>query len=270
MTGILTVLGCGGSSGVPKIGNDWGKCDPAEPRNQRSRASVIIQNGEDKIVIDTGADFRMQMNRENIGGVSAVFYTHSHSDHISGMDDLRPLRDKNKSVIPIFGTRETIEYLQSRFDYMFRDIPPYYPTVVVPHIWEAHDLNKKKVFGSTEYVAFEQDHQGLVSLGFRFGDIAYSTDMVNLDDRAIDTLQGVKTWVADGNNLFSDSMGPHASLERLQELNERIGVETIYVTHLKNNLDYNFVNENLPKGYRCCFDGLKIQFDGTVLNDHAR
>jgi phosphoribosyl 1,2-cyclic phosphate phosphodiesterase len=269
MTGVLTVLGCGGSSGVPKIGNDWGKCDPNEQRNLRSRASVVVQNGADTIIVDTGADFRMQMNRENIADASAVFYTHSHSDHINGMDDLRPLRDKRKAAIPIFGMPETMEYLQARFDYMFKDIPPYYPTVVIPHTWSEQDLYKKQVCGNTEYVAFEQDHEGIRSLGFRFGDIAYSTDMVNLNDRAIAAMQGVKTWVADGNNLFSDSMGPHASLARLQELNERIGVETIYVTHLKNNLDYNFVNQNLPKGYRCCFDGLKIQFDGTVLNDHA-
>lgn len=270
MTGILTVLGCGGSSGVPKIGNDWGKCNPHEPRNQRSRASVAVENGTDTIIIDTGPDFRLQMNRENIKDASAVFFTHVHSDHVNGIDDLRPLRDRRSEPIPIYGAPDVISYLQIRFDYMFRDIPPYYPKVVVPRFWQPEDLCRPQRCGGTDYIVFEQNHEATTSLGFRFGDVAYSTDMANLDGEAIEVLKGVKVWIADGNNLFSDGLGPHANLERLQHLNEKIGAELIFTTHLKNNLDYNEVNARLPKGYRCCFDGLKVDFTGRVLNDdHA-
>ena len=268
MTGVLTILGCGGSAGVPKIGNDWGACDPSEPRNYRSRASVLIRNGEDTIVIDTGADFRSQMNRENVTELSAVLYTHIHSDHVNGIDDLRAYRQRSAKPVPIYSTHENIIYLQARFDYMFHDLLPYYPTALTAHVWSPDDLYKPVRIGQTEFTVFEQDHEGLKTLGFRFGDIAYSTDMVTLGPRAVDVLKGIRTWVADGNNFYVEGdPGPHANKVNLDALNEQIGAETIYITHLKNNLDYRFLRRELPKGYKAAFDGLKITFDGTALND---
>lgn len=267
--GTLTVLGCGGSTGVPVIGNDWGSCDPSEPRNLRTRASIAVQKGAQTIVVDTGADFRSQINRENIKTVSAVFYTHSHSDHINGIDDLRPFRNRTKTPVPVYAMPDVIEYLETRFDYMFRDGLPYYPRALEPHVWTPDAVGSEQDCNGISYRIFRQDHEGMLTLGFRFGDVAYSTDMVNLDDAAIEVLRGVKIWIADGNNLFVDMLGPHANLKRLQELNEKIGAELVYATHLKNNLDYRTMLRDLPQGFRPAFDGLKMTLDGQVLNDDA-
>ena len=267
MTGILTVLGCGGSSGVPKVGNDWGKCDPAEPRNNRTRPSIAVQNNDDTIIVDTGPDFREQLNRERISDVTAVFYTHLHSDHVNGMDDLRAIRDRYKRLIPIYGTEDTLSLLQLRFGYMFEQVSDLYPAVVKPHTITSVDLCRTRRIGTTDYTLFLQDHMNITSLGFRFGDVGYSTDMANLEDDAIAVLRGVKIWIADGTNLYLDTPGPHANLPRLLELNEKIGAETIYLTHMKNNLDYQTLCRELPAGFKPGFDGLKIQLDGTVLND---
>ncbi len=267
--GILTVLGCGGSSGVPRIGNDWGVCDPAEPRNTRTRASVVIQNGADAILIDTGPDLRIQMNREEIKNVTHVFYTHVHSDHVNGIDDLRGYYHLTKKPIPVYSTADNIMYLQERFDYMFRDLPPYYPMALAPNLWTEGDLYKTQRVGQTDFTVFQQDHEGMKTLGFRFGDVAYSTDMMNLEDAAIDVLRGVKVWIADGNNYYFENMGPHANKARLEELNAKIGADLVYITHMKNNIDYRALRADVPPGYRVAFDGLKIRLDGTVLNDDA-
>jgi len=269
MTAVLTVLGCGGSAGVPRIGNDWGKCDPTEPRNARTRASVIVQNDQQAVLVDTGPDFRFQMNRENIKTVSAVLYTHVHADHVNGIDDLRSIRGHGTHKIPIYSSSDVIEYLKDRYDYMFRDIMPYYPAVLEPHIWGQNEFCSVMQVCGVPITVFEQDHQGSVSLGFRFGDVGYSTDMVNLNRQAIDALRGIRIWIADGNNFYSDDKGPHANKSRLEELNAQIGAETIYITHLKNNLDYQSLCRDLPHGFKPAFDGLQVKLDGTVLNDHA-
>ena len=267
--GILTVLGCGGSSGVPRIGNDWGKCDPHEPRNRRTRASIMVQSGDDTLIVDTGVDFREQLNREDVRAVSAVIYTHTHSDHVNGIDDLRVLRNRQGYDIPIYGTADTLETLKARFDYMFEETSVLYPAAVIPHTIELHLLGMQQTIGGTEYIPFLQDHMNMMSLGFRFGDVGYSTDMADLDDTAIAALKGVKVWIADGTNLYLDIPGPHANMQRLQDLNAKIGAEIVYLTHMKTNLDYQTLRRELPSGMRPAFDGLKIQLDGKVLNDEG-
>lgn len=255
---------------MPKIGNDWGKCDPAEPRNRRSRPSIMVQNGPDTIIVDTGVDFREQLNRENITSVSAVLYTHLHSDHVNGIDDLRVLRDRERRDIPIYGTADTLALLQVRFDYMFEQVSDLYPAVVIPHTISPQDIGKELKIGTTSYTPFLQDHMNMMTLGFRFGDVGYSTDMANLDDVAINALKGVKVWIADGTNLYLDTPGPHANMPRLLELNAKIGAEIVYLTHMKTNLDYQTLCRDLPPGMRPAFDGLKIQLDGKVLNDEGQ
>lgn len=168
----------------------------------------------------------------------------------------------------VYSTEENILYLQNRFDFMFQNLPPYYPTALVPNIWEKAALYKPAI-SNTCLRFFEQDHEGIKTLGFRFGDVTYSTDMVNLEQAAIDVLRGVKVWVADGNNFYIDTAGPHANRAILDRLNARIGAENVYITHMKNNLDYQTLKRDLPPGYRAAFDGLKIQLDGTILNDDA-
>jgi phosphoribosyl 1,2-cyclic phosphate phosphodiesterase len=269
-TPFLTILGCSDSCGVPRIGGDWGKCDPHEKRNNRMRPCVAVQSKTTTIVVDTGPDFRHQLTRENILSVDAILYTHSHSDHVNGIDECRPLHDRFKRRVPLYMMQETLTELQARFSYLFKQSSQYYPPVVEPHILPPEAIGARQFIGDLEYVPFLQDHGTMHSLGFRFGDIAYSTDMSDLGSAAIETLKGIKVWVADGANLYWKDSILHPTLERVLELQEKIGVPQIYLTHMKYDLDYKTLCDTLPAGIRPCFDGLKIALDGTVLNDDAR
>jgi len=262
MTLKVTVLGCGNSTGVPAVGNFWGKCDPNEPKNRRTRPSICLQTAETTIVIDTGADFREQMNRENITNLDAVLYTHAHGDHVSGIDDLRSFNFRNKCLTPVYGDQATLEELERRFYYLFQggdsDI---YPAVLRPHIIDSKDFGEAHIIGDIEFIPFEQDHGTVKSVGYRFGDFAYSTDILDLNHEAIETLKGVQTWIVDGAGYTSDTNPVHASFEKIFQLNEQIGAENVYFTSLSLIMDYRIMCDELPSGYEPAFDGLSLSFN---------
>lgn len=252
------MLGCGDSRGTPRIGNDWGKCDPNEPKNIRTRPSVCVRTAATTIIIDTGPDFKQQINREDIKNIDAILYTHAHSDHVNGLDDLTPLYHLNKKQIPIYLTQESYDEAKLRFNYIFEQQSPIYPVTVEAHIWAASDYGKKHQIGDISFTFFSQDHGDMETLGYRFGDVAYSTDVINLDDKALDALKGIKTWIVDGANLYIDNPIIHLNLKKILAYNERIGAEKIYVMHIKNNLDYQTLCRELPDYIRPAYDGLKI------------
>jgi phosphoribosyl 1,2-cyclic phosphate phosphodiesterase len=258
MTLKITILGCGNSAGVPAIGNHWGNCDPDEPKNRRSRPSIGVQSSTTTLVIDTGPDLREQINRENIQQVDAVLYTHAHGDHVCGIDDLRVLRLRTKKLIDIYGNKATIDELQLRFDYLFRERAAIYPEVLVPHIFTASNLNKSHTIGDVSFIPFEQDHGTCKSLGYRFGDLAYSTDVVNLDQRALDTLQGIKTWIVDGSGYKLEKNLVHLTLNQLYALNEIVKAERVILTHLTPAMDYRKLLIELPEGYEPAYDGMTL------------
>jgi phosphoribosyl 1,2-cyclic phosphate phosphodiesterase len=260
MTYKITILGCGDSGGVPRIGNDWGLCDPLEPKNRRTRPSIIVERRNTRIVVDTGPDFGLQMTRQNIKTVDAVLYTHAHSDHILGMDELRHITYRVKKKLPIFLDEATYGSLVKRFEYLFVQSSSFYPAVVDPVFIKPESLGQVHTFQDIDFVPFTQDHgQGNHSLGFRFGDIGYSTDMVDLDENAISVLKGVKIWIADcadyghGDNIL------HADFKKVLALNQSIGAEHVYLTHLKMFYDYNKMKSELPDGYEPLYDGLTIE-----------
>lgn len=265
MTAIVTMLGCGNSAGVPQIGNEWGKCDPSNPKNMRTRPSLAVTTDNTTLIIDTGPDFRAQMNRENLTNLNAVLYTHAHGDHVHGIDDLRVWHDRQKRRIPVYGNAATIKELQQRFHYIFETNTPLYPSVVEPHIWTDHDFGIRQTIGDIDFTVFEQDHGYLKTLGFRFGDVGYSTDMANLEQPAIDTLRGIKTWIADGANFHMQTVFVRANMDRLMELNTQIGAEKIILTHMPNYLDYATMMRELPDLFRPGYDGLKIAMTGEIL-----
>lgn len=261
MTDItITILGCGDSAGVPRIGGDWGNCDPHNSRNRRTRPSILVQSATTTIIVDTGPDFHLQLTRENIKTVDAVLYTHAHSDHVMGMDDLRILQGRIGKKIPIYLDVPTHVELRGRFEYIFEQSSPYYPAVVDVNVIDKTILNKPMMIGDIDFMAFEQDHgQGLSSLGFRFGDIAYSTDMRDLNEDALRVLTGVKTWIADCADYAHGTGALHSTLPNLQRLNGVIGAPQVYVTHLKMFYDYDDMCRDLPAGYSPAYDGLKIK-----------
>lgn len=258
MQGELTILGCGDSAGTPRIGNMWGKCDPDEPKNRRSRPSISVQAGATTLIVDTGPDFKNQINRENITSFDAVLYTHAHADHVNGMDDLRPWHDKTKKRIPIYMHQETFDDLNHRFNYIFKQKSPIYPPIVDTTIWTDEHFAKKQVVGDIAFTPFLQDHGFSKTLGFRFGNIAYSTDLIDLDQTAIEILKGIDTWIVDGANLNIDNAIIHFNLKRIQEFNSIIGAKTVYLTHMKYDLDYKTLLDTLPDGVFPAYDGLKI------------
>lgn len=257
----FTILGCGNSTGVPAIGNFWGACDPTEPKNRRSRCSLLVQSADTNLIIDTGPDFREQLNRAEIDNISAVLYTHQHSDHVNGIDELRVLRHRNKlDRIPCFANAFTLEDLKSRFHYMFaggnHDL---YPPIIDAHTITENDLGKVQNIADIEFIPFEQDHGTCKSLGYRFDDFAYSVDLVDLDDAALETLKGVKTWVVDAAGYNQTGNPVHANLKKIYELNDVIQAEMVYLTSLALPMDYQTLLSELPHGYAPAYDGLEIR-----------
>jgi phosphoribosyl 1,2-cyclic phosphate phosphodiesterase len=256
----ITILGCGNSAGVPAIGNHWGVCDPAEPKNRRSRASVLVRSAKTTLVIDTGPDFREQINRTDVKMVDAVVYTHAHGDHTMGIDDLRVLRLRHKRLVDIYGARDAIDEIRKRFDYMFVDSAPVYPQVLVPHIIEPAQFGRILTIGDIDLVPFEQDHGTCLSLGFRFGNVAYSTDLVGLSEESLDALRGVEIWIADAAAYKVDKNIVHMTLKELIALNENhVKAKKVYVTHMPPSMDYRTLLEELPPGYEPAYDGLRLE-----------
>ncbi len=255
----VTVLGCGNSAGTPTICNYWGNCDPAEPRNRRTRPAIAVQSATTTLIVDSGPDLREQVNRENITSIDAILYTHAHGDHISGIDDLRVLRQKTKKYVHIHGNRATIEELQQRFDYLFMERTPIYPRVLEPHILETADFLTPQAIGDVTFTPFEQDHGTCASLGYRFGDLAYSTDLVRLDEKAVAALSGIKTWIIDGAGYKMPVNEVHLTFRQIFALNEIVKAEKVYITHLSPAMDYQTMRKELPEGYEPCWDGLKLQ-----------
>lgn len=257
----ITVLGCGNAAGVPSIGNHWGQCDPTEPRNRRTRASIAVQSDSSALVVDTGPDFKFQINANNIENIDAVLYSHAHSDHVNGIDDLRVLRLRHKKVIPVYGNAETLADIMRRFDYMFSEIDPegLYPQVCAVHELSQTHMGRVMDVEGIPVIPFVQSHGSAgITLGFRFGNLAYSTDMQTLDQAAIETIRGVDTWIVDAGAYKMPHNFVHATLRQVFELNEQVQARQVYLTHMPSFMDYRTLMSELPAGYAPAYDGLVI------------
>ena len=267
----ITVLGCGNAAGTPAIGNFWGDCDPKEPKNKRLRASIAVQSDETTLIIDTGPDFRQQLNRAHINDIDAVLYSHAHSDHVAGIDDLRMFFFRyDRTPIPVYANTETLKEMQRRLDYVFDGGKGttkglYHPIVTANEITQ-HDIGHQMMIGDIEFTPFEQDHTTCTSLGFRIADFAYSTDMQNLDDASIETLKGVKTWLVDGAAYKKTDNFVHASFQNVFDMNKRIGAQNVFFTHMSCFMDYKTMVGELPDGYAPAYDGLMFDSDGCVVH----
>lgn len=253
------ILGCGNSSGVPAVGNYWGACDPSEPKNRRGRCSLAVMSENTIIVVDTGPDFRDQVNREDLGHIDAVLYTHSHGDHMNGIDDLRVLSFKQKMKMPVYGDQATIDDAQGRFFYLFGGgNHSSYPPVLEGHVIEPDTYGQTMTIGDIIFTPFEQDHGSCKSLGYRFGSLGYSVDMFQLDDAGLKTLKGVDTWIVDGTGFKSTENKVHANLETIYRYNDIIGAKQVYISSLSLSMDYQSLCDELPEGFAPAHDGLKV------------
>ena len=261
----VTLLGVGGSAGVPHIGGadgrgDWGACDAAEPRNRRTRSSIVIEQQGQRVLVDTSPDMRTQLLACEVGRVDAILFTHAHADHILGLDDVRLLNRSRGTPIEAFATPRTLAELENRFDYAFKPWTPpfFFRPVLNPHPVEP---------GETVDVAglsvklFHQDHHFMPTLGLRVGGFGYSTDVVALDDAAFEALAGIDTWVV--GCFQRQPHRTHAWLARVLEWVARVKPRRAVLTHMGNDMDWGWLARRLPAGVEPGYDGMVLDVAGV-------
>lgn len=257
----VTILGSGSSGGVPRLGGNWGACDPSEPRNQRRRCSLYVEKGETKALIDTSPDMRQQLLDVECGRLDAVLFTHDHADQVNGIDDLRMIAYNMRQRVPVFMDAPTSKTLMQRFGYCFvQEEGSYYPPIL-EEIQMPDPGDELIVFGNGgDIVAmpFLQHHGNINSLGFRLGPVAYSADVVGLPEASFAHLEGVQCWIVDA--LRYEKHVSHSHVAQTLEWIERVKPELAILTNLHVDLDYQTLKAELPAGVIPAYDGLKISF----------
>jgi phosphoribosyl 1,2-cyclic phosphate phosphodiesterase len=268
MTGSLeiTLLGSGSSGGVPRADGDWGACDPAEPRNRRTRCSLLVQyRGQGvassaeptTILIDTSPDLRQQLIDARVRRLDAIVYSHDHADQTHGIDDVRALVYAARKRIPAYMDEPTRTSLVGRFGYVFEGVRGYPPLLEI-----AGEIAPLEPFvidgpgGAVSILPLDQDHGGVRSLGFRIGTFAYNNDVVALPEPTLEALGGLELWIADA--LRYTPHPSHAHLERTLEWAARLKPRRTILTNLHIDLDYQRLRAQLPHGVEAGYDGLTV------------
>ena len=254
----VTILGSGSSSGVPGIGIGWGHCDPENPKNRRLRPSILLESGDKTILIDTSPDLRHQLLTTGTEHLDAVLFTHAHADHLHGLDDLRGINRAMNAPIDVYGDAATLDVIKTRFAYTLEPLHEpatfyYKPTLLAHEIVPGKDYEIAGISINT----FEQDHGYSKTVGFRFGDFAYTTDVVALPEIAFDILKGTKTWLI---GVFTDEPHmTHAHVDRALEWRSRVQPERCILTHLGPRLDFATLADTLPEGVEPAFDFMTFE-----------
>jgi phosphoribosyl 1,2-cyclic phosphate phosphodiesterase len=236
---------------------DWGVCDPTEPRNQRTRASIVVESDTGaRLLVDTAPDMRAQLLACRVPGVDAVLYTHAHADHITGLDDVRILNRIAGRPLDAFGTKATLEELNRRFGYAFR---PWQPPGFFRPVMVAREVAAGETVGiaGMQVRLIDQDHGFSRSLGLRIDAFGYSTDVANLDETALDALRDVDTWVV-GCFLRREMHKTHANLEQVLVWAKRLQPRRTVLTHMGIDMDWAWLRANLPAGVEAGYDGMRI------------
>ncbi len=254
----ITILGCGSSMGTPAAGGFWGKCDPAEPKNARTRASILVQSATTTLLVDPTIDLRLHLNRLNLKNLDGVLVSHAHSDHVNGMDDLRAIAYHNNKLLDAYSNEETLDEIDRRWPYVFR--PTGSGVGIYTEFMKKNQINDFDTFriGDIDVQTFIQDHTTCTSLGFRFGKFAYSVDVANLDEKSLAALEGVETWIVDGASYHRENPQTHANLKRVFEWTERLKPKMTYLTVLSTHMDYKTLCAELPPHIRPLHDGMVI------------
>ncbi|MEH6524912.1 MAG: MBL fold metallo-hydrolase [Sneathiella sp.] len=249
----VTILGCGTSGGVPRIGNEWGACNPNEPKNRRRRCSILVEEKETRVLIDTSPDIRQQLLDADVDDLNAVVWTHEHADQCHGIDELRVLAIHNRRRVDVWSDHKTLSVLKRRFDYCFEQLNGNpYPAILTDHLIEG-PFN----IGDIDFIPFDQDHGSITSLGFRMGKIGYSNDLVNLDENGFEILSGVDTWIVDAMRYKPHPT--HVNLETALKWIERLKPRRAILTNMHVDLDYQTLLKELPDGVEPAYDGMEIE-----------
>jgi len=264
MTRRITILGSGSSGGVPRVGNDWGKCDPAEPKNRRRRCSALVTQsgpaGETRLLIDTSPDLREQMLSSGTRDIDAVLYTHEHADHTHGIDDLRAFFLLKRKRVEVWADDATGRMLTTRFAYCFYSAPGSdYPPIINLNAMEAGTpVTIDGAGGALTAMPFQVHHGTIDALGFRFNDMAYTPDIDGVPDASLRYLQGLDLWIVDA--LRRTPHPSHWGLPQTLEWIARMKPRRAIVTNLHVDLDFATLREELPAGVEPAYDGLELSF----------
>lgn len=250
------ILGCGTSSGVPRIGNDWGQCDPEEPKNRRTRSAALAWIGGECMLIDCGPDMREQLLAAQVGTIDRVIVTHDHADHIHGLDDLRQVAHNRRDQVPVHGRPELLERLEHRFAYGFHG------NALYPAVLRAHAICEDWSLGDASVRFVDQPHGGITSLGLRFDEggksIGYAIDFHDLTDAMSTLYRGVDVWIADC--LRRRPHPTHAHLDAVLGWARELQVGQLLLSHLDNSMNYTDLIRELPSWAAPAFDGQEIAF----------
>jgi phosphoribosyl 1,2-cyclic phosphate phosphodiesterase len=250
----IRILGCGTSSGVPRIGNDWGACDPGEPRNRRLRSAILMDSGGQTLLVDCGPDLREQMNAADRSLVDRVIVTHDHADHCHGIDDLRQLYHAGGRPVALHARADVIERLRTRFAYAFGTNPLYPPIV------ETQPIEAGMQWGAGSLAFVDQPHGGMTSLGLRFdeGDksFVYAIDFKNHTPDMAALYEGADLWLCDC--LRKRPHPTHAHLDAVLGWARDLNVGQLLLTHLDNSMDYASLVSELPDWAAPAFDGQEM------------
>ncbi|MEM6619355.1 MAG: MBL fold metallo-hydrolase [Pseudomonadota bacterium] len=258
---VFTILGCGSSGGVPRLGGNWGDCDPAEPRNARQRCSMLVERvtneGTTTVLIDTSPDLRRQLLDAGVGRIDAVVYTHDHADHVHGIDDLRMIVFNMRQRMQIWADTATQKTLMSRFGYTFEEIPG----TGYPAIFEMNDMAGPVTVegpgGAVTLTPFPVQHGPIMANGIRVAGLAYVPDVSEMTDDAWAACQDLDIWVLDA--LRRAPHPTHAHLDKALDWIGQAGPRQAILTNMHNDLDYATVCQETPDHVTAAYDGLQLR-----------
>ena len=276
---VVTVLGCGSSGGVPRVGQGWGRCDPSNPRNRRRRCSILVQRfappagggvgsfsgpdnsdnaGPTTVLVDMSPDLREQLIDAQCEDLDAILFTHSHADHTHGIDDVRPLVIKHRKRIQARMDSFTAELLKTRFGYIFKTPPgsQYPPLLDLVEIFHGSISDVAGAGGVIEAMPFRLNHGDIDALGFRFGGLAYTPDVVDIPDESIRFLEDLDVWIIDA--LRYRPHPSHFNLDQALEWIRRMKPKRAILTNLHTDLDFDQLKTELPEGVEPAYDGMRI------------
>ena len=250
----VRVLGCGTSSGVPRIGNDWGSCNPADPRNRRLRSAILIDSEGESLLVDCGPDLLAQMNAAGRDRVGRVIITHDHADHCHGIDDLRQVAHVTHRTVPLHARADVLARLESRFAYAFKGSPAY------PGVLTGHAIAGEMTLGKARLRFVDQPHGGISSLGIRAEEngksLVYAIDYHDLTPDMAAMYEGADVWISDC--LRRRPHPTHAHLDAVLGWARELRVGQLWLTHLDNSMDYATLSAELPNWAAPAHDGQEI------------
>jgi len=261
----VRILGSGCSTGVPRIDGYWGACDPENPRNRRTRCAMWIglYDGEDRytsVVVDTAPEFREQMIRADVRKLDAVLWTHDHADQTHGIDDMRAYTFGREGLLAGYADAATLTTLRSRFGYVFEGKYGYPPicqgNIIPPHgtPWSIAGEG-----GSLPVLTFDQAHGPIRSVGYRFGPVAYSSDVSDIPEESFAALCGLKVWIVDALRLRPHPT--HAHLDLAIAWAQRVQPELTILTNLHQDMDYEILKSRLPANIVPAYDQMEVQLE---------